>query len=302
MSEPATPGLGPGLGPDLGAPRTLVSESQVEAMISLLTDSNDKVQAACRKGLRQHNELAEPLLRERLGETSGDEARVVRAALLDVLGARLEPEMVSLLLRAPDLERGSLLLGRLVDPSARDDTVTAALDAMADQVSAELDQPGQDPDRDLSALTAVLARQGGLAGARPESADLQDVVLHGVCSRRRGIPLALCTAWLLVARRVGLPLRGVNMPGHFLLRHVRPDGHVVIDPFSGGRPVRDEDCRRFLSGAGYPAVDVALLDATDRDMLLRTLRNLVMFGSRAGHRDLAARCARILNALAAQGT
>ncbi len=293
MSEPATPGL--------GVPRAVVSESQVEAMISLLTDSNDKVLVACRKGLRQHGELAEPLLRERREEASGNVARVLRAALLDVLGARLEPALVDLLLRAPDLERGSLLLGQLVDPSAQAEAVTAALDAMADQVSAELDQPGLDPDRDLAALTAVLARQSGLSGVKPEGADLLDVVLHGVCTRRRGIPLALCVAWLLVARRVGIPLRGVNMPGHFLLRHVRPEGYLVLDPFSGGRPVREEDCRRFLSGAGYPAVDVALLDASDRDMLLRTLRNLVMFGSRAGNRDLAARCARILNALAAQG-
>jgi regulator of sirC expression with transglutaminase-like and TPR domain len=293
VSEPASPGL--------GAPRAVISESQVEAMISLLTDSNDKVALACRKGLRQHVELAEPLLRERLQESSGDEAHVVRAALMDVLGARLEPALVEHLLSAPDLERGSVLLGQLVEPSAQTEAVTAALDAMADQVSAELDQPGLDPDRDLAALTAVLARQSGLTGVKPEGADLQDVVLHGVCTRRRGIPLALCVAWLLVARRVGIPLRGVNMPGHFLLRHVRPGGHVVLDPFAGGRPVREEDCRRFLSAAGYPAVDVALLDATDRDMLLRTLRNLVMFGSRAGNRDLAARCARILNALAAQG-
>jgi regulator of sirC expression with transglutaminase-like and TPR domain len=155
-----------------------------------------------------------------------------------------------------------------------------------------------DPDRDLSALVDVLARQNGLKGARPEHAELSDVVLHGVCTRRRGIPLALCVAWVLVARRVGVPLRGVNMPGHFLLRHVRADGHVVIDPYSGGRPVREEDCRRFLAGAGYPALDVALLDASDRDMLLRTLRNLVMTAARAGQRDLAARCARILNAAA----
>ena len=284
-----------------GAPRALISESQVEAMISLLTDSSDTVLAACRKGLRQHAELAEPLLRERLGE-AGEDSSALRAALLDVVGARLEQPLADHLVHGPDLESGSLLIGRLVDPAAGPETVTAALDALGDQVSAELETPGHDPDRDLAALTAVLARPGGFAGVRPESADVMDVVLQGVCARRRGIPLAVCTAWLLVARRVGIPLRGVNMPGHFLVRHVRPDGHVVIDPFGGGRPVREEDCRRLLSGAGYPAVDIALLDASDRDMLQRTLRNLVMFATRSGDRDLAARCARILNVSTALGS
>lgn len=278
-----------------GAPRALISESQVEAMISLLTDTSDTVLAACRKGLRQHAELAEPLLRERLGESGGDESLALRAALLDVVGSRLEQPLVDHLVHAPDLAAGSVLIGRLVDPAAGPEAVTAALDALADQVTAELELPGQDPDRDLAALTAVLARPGGFSGVRAESADVLDVVLQGVCARRRGIPLSVCTAWLLVARRVGIPLRGVNMPGHFLVRHVRPDGYMVLDPFGGGRPVREEDCRRLLSGAGYPAVDIALLDASDRDMLQRTLRNLVMFATRSGDRDLAARCARILN-------
>ena len=282
--------------PPPGAARAVISESQVEAMISLLTDGSDTVQAACRRGLRQHASLAEPLLTERLAAASGEQAVALRSALQDVVGARLEPLLIEHLLRGPDLQRDAVLIGQLVDPSAGTDSVAAALDAMADQVSALIEVPGADPDHDLNVLTEVLARQNGLRGAPNDDATLGDVVLHGVCTRRRGIPLALCTAWILVARRVGIPLRGVNMPGHFLLRHVRADGHVVLDPYAGGRPVRDEDCRRFLAGAGYPALDVALLDASDRDMLLRTLRNLVMTAARAGDRDLAARCARILNA------
>jgi regulator of sirC expression with transglutaminase-like and TPR domain len=274
----------------------VISESQVEAMISLLSDDSDTVQAACRQGLRDHAALAEPLLRERLAATPHEP--VLRDALGEVVGSRLEPLLIEHLQHAPSLEADAVLIGQLVDPLAGADVVAAALDAMADQVASVIEVPGADPDRDLSALVDVLARQGGLQGARPEQAELLDVVLHGVCTRRRGIPLALCVAWVLVARRVGIPLRGVNMPGHFLLRHVRADGYVVIDPWAGGRPVRDEDCRRFLAGAGYPALDVALLDASDRDMLQRTLRNLVMTAARAGQRELAARCARILNAAA----
>ena len=115
-----------------GAPRALISESQVEAMISLLTDSSDTVLAACRKGLRQHAELAEPLLRERLGESGGDESLALRAALLDVVGSRLEQPLVDHLVHAPDLAAGSVLIGRLVDPAANPEAVTAALDALAE--------------------------------------------------------------------------------------------------------------------------------------------------------------------------
>lgn len=287
-SEPRSPGT--------GARRALASESQVEAMISLLSDSSDTVQAACRRGLRALPDLAEPLLREREAAADDELRPVLRSALLDVLGARLEPQLVAHLRGAPDLEQGSLLIGRLLDAPGAPQAVAAALDAMADQVASELDTPGLDPDADLAALRAVLGGEGGLSGVRTESAEALDAVLQGVIRRRRGIPLALSTAWLLVARRVGIPLRGVNMPGHFLVRQVRPDGHVVLDPYGGGRPVREEDCRRALAASGYPALAIPVLDASDRDMLQRTLRNLVMFASRSGDRDLAARCARILDA------
>jgi len=280
--------------PGTGASRPLASEGQVEAMISLLSDSSDTVLAACREALRVHAAMAEPLLRERLAGCDAEERATLRAALRDVVGARLEQRLVEHLLRTPELEAGSLLIGQLVGIGLDPASVAAALDALADQVTADLHVPGLDPDADLAALTAVLGREGGFSGAGAEQAELADVVLQGVCERRRGIPLALAVVWLLVARRVGIPLRGVNMPGHFLLRHVRADGHVVLDPLARGRPVRAEDCRRFLAAAGYPQRDVALLDASDRDMLQRTLRNLVMFAARAGDRELAARCARIL--------
>jgi regulator of sirC expression with transglutaminase-like and TPR domain len=169
--------------------------------------------------------------------------------------------------------------------------VTAALDAMADQVSAE--QPVvRDAAIELELLTDVLARQNALAGIVIERADPWDALLHGVTLRQRGLPLALSMTWLLVARRAGIPLVGVNMPGHFLVRHGRG---AVVDPFHGGRVVQPQQLRELLARAGYPPLDVTLLDATDRDMLVRTLRNLLQIAARRGERELAGRCARIVD-------
>ena len=58
---------------------------------------------------------------------------------------------------------------------------------------------------------------------------------------------------------------------------------------------REEDCLSYLNEAAGGVVDLSILDASDREMLLRTLRNLVMISTRRGERELAARCARILD-------
>lgn len=268
----------------------LTSESQVEAMISLLTDDSAMVVSSCRKALRAHAEMAEPLLRERLGQTSGPEQNAVVAALLDVVGTRIEEPLVEHLLHSPALEAGSLLIGRLIDPSENPGQVTAALDAMGDQLQAELPAV-RDAEAELELLIDVLVRQNTLTGTVVERADPWDAVLHGVTLRQRGLPLALSMTWVLVARRAGIPLLGVNMPGHFLVRH---SNGVVLDPFHGGRQVREPQLRELLARAGYPPLDVKLLDASDRDMLVRTLRNLVLIAARRGERELASRCARIV--------
>jgi regulator of sirC expression with transglutaminase-like and TPR domain len=269
----------------------LVSESQVEAMISLLTDDSPMVVSGCRKALRAHAEIAEPLLRERLAGTTGAEQTAVVAALLDVVGTKIEEPLVEHLLHAPALEAGSLLIGRLIDPSESPGQVTAALDAMADQLAAELPLV-RDPRVELDLLGDVLARQNALSGTVVERADPWDAVLHGVTLRQRGLPLALSMTWVLVGRRVGIPLVGVNMPGHFLVRHTHG---AVVDPFHSGRVVQPPQLRELLARAGYPPLDVKLLDATDRDMLVRTLRNLVLIAARRGERVLAGRCARIVD-------
>src|SRR5260370_4036613 len=50
-----------------------------------------------------------------------------------------------------------------------------------------------------------------------------------------GIPITLALVYEEVARRIGLPLLGVGMPGHFLLKHYDVDGRqVILDPFHGG--------------------------------------------------------------------
>jgi regulator of sirC expression with transglutaminase-like and TPR domain len=272
-----------------------MSESQVEAMISLLSDESESVVDGCRRALRAHAEMAEPLLRERLAAVRGEERAAVHEALMDVVGARLETPLIDHLVHSPSLEAGSILIGRLVDPSDQPGSVTAALDAMADQLAAEPAVRTGRPGSELSLLIEVLVRQNGLKGADPGTADPSDALVHGVTRRQRGLPLPLCITWLLVARRVGIPLTGVNMPGHFLVRYERDGRSVVLDPYHGGKAVREEDCRRYLAAAGYPSIEPRLLDASDRDMLVRTLRNLVMIASRVGHRDLAARCARILS-------
>src|SRR5207248_5449719 len=95
--------------------------------------------------------------------------------------------------------------------------------------------PGRDPHRILAALNQVVFEQANLRGNRENYYDPRNSFLNDVLDRGLGIPITLSIIYMEVANRVGLPLSGVGMPGHFLLKHYGEDGQErLIDCFNRG--------------------------------------------------------------------
>lgn len=104
---------------------------------------------------------------------------------------------------------------------------------------------------------------------RPRVALLDKVLL-----RKRGQPLALGLIALELARRLEIPMTGVNFPGHFLLRV--PGADHLLDP-CGGRRLYPSDCRELLQrqyGANMPLKAEHLVSAQPTQILQRLSRNL----------------------------
>ncbi|WP_407315115.1 transglutaminase family protein [Pseudomonas sp. nanlin1] len=102
----------------------------------------------------------------------------------------------------------------------------------------------------------------------------QVALLDKVLERKRGQPLSLALLALELARRLDIPLVGVNFPGHFLLRV--PGADHQLDP-CGGRRLYPADCRELLTRQFGPKLPLAaqhLNEASPRQMLQRLSRNL----------------------------
>ena len=84
--------------------------------------------------------------------------------------------------------------------------------------------------------------------------DPRNSYLDEVVRRRRGIPISLAVLTISVGRRLGVPLRGVGMPGHFLVGD-EVDNNVFLDGFNGGVLIDTAGCERLfrsLQGAETP--------------------------------------------------
>lgn len=107
------------------------------------------------------------------------------------------------------------------------------LDRLAEGVRDELDAADADP---LVALAEVLGRNHGFTGETREYDHPDNSMLPLVLERRRGLPITLAVLYVAVARRSGIPLHGVGLPGHFVAGcFPGPDARpVLLDPFHAG--------------------------------------------------------------------
>ncbi|WP_295854779.1 tetratricopeptide repeat protein [uncultured Xylophilus sp.] len=134
----------------------------------------------------------------------------------------------------------------------------------------------------LRMLNQFFFHELGFGGNVNDYYDPDNSYLNAVLRTRRGIPISLAVLWMELAQGLGLQVRGVSFPGHFLVKITLPKGQVVIDPFNGHSLSREELSERLepykrrsglVDDYDVP-LGLYLQAATPREILARMLRNL----------------------------
>ncbi|HEX5545790.1 MAG TPA: transglutaminase-like domain-containing protein [Ktedonobacterales bacterium] len=104
--------------------------------------------------------------------------------------------------------------------------------------------------RVLETLRETLADHEGLSGNTEDYYDPRNTYLHETLDRGVGLPITLSVIYLEVARRLGIPLRGVGLPSHFMVKWPLPreeGGDLYLDAFHGGKILDASECRAFIT-------------------------------------------------------
>jgi regulator of sirC expression with transglutaminase-like and TPR domain len=164
------------------------------------------------------------------------------------------------------LDEAWALVGAHAHPGVAPEQVLAGFDELAERCAGPT----------LDHLLRLLFADEGFVGNTGAYYDADNSYASTVLARRTGIPISLAVLTMEVGRRVGVPLAGVSMPGHFLLRD-RVDPSVFVDPFARGRLLDVAGCEAiFRSVHGADArLDARALEPVDpRRILVRMLTNL----------------------------
>jgi regulator of sirC expression with transglutaminase-like and TPR domain len=180
-----------------------------------------------------------------------------------------------------DLERGALLIDRFGDPQGDSGLVTRELDRLAEELDRRL-VGASDVGERIARLRAFLFTELGFHGNTECYEDPQNSYLSRVLIRRCGIPVSLSVVLLLLAKRLNLPIVGIGMPGHFLVRYGTEPSGPYLDAFGGGRVLTREDCAAWLRTSGFAVDARLLLPVGARYVVARMLRNLVAVFTKRG--------------------
>ncbi len=190
------------------------------------------------------------------------------------------------------LDRACLLISAVYDPTVDIDTNLARLDDFA--ASAQATAAGTDSYAMIGAILRTLFIESGFVGNDQAYDEPQNSLLASVIERRTGIPITLSIVLIEVSRRLGLPLEGVGLPGHFIVRFPDPSSKLYIDPFRGGAILDVPACVALVERIYRSRLtwrDDFLAPLTTRAIVKRVLLNLK--NSLSGAKDYAGALAAI---------
>jgi regulator of sirC expression with transglutaminase-like and TPR domain len=131
----------------------------------------------------------------------------------------------------------------------------------------------------LRLLNHYFYQELGFGGNLNNYYDPDNSHLQCVIQTRRGIPISLAVVYMELAHQIGLDIRGISFPGHFLMKLSVQSGEIILDPFNGASLSREDLEERLepfsgQSGTGAAPLSAYLRDAQPREILVRMLRNL----------------------------
>ncbi len=177
-----------------------------------------------------------------------------------------------------ELDRAALLIAAEEDPSLDVEEYISRLDELAENSRQRMTNDElSDSLLRAEILAYHLFGENRFTGNSKDYYDARNSFLNEVIDRGRGIPIVLSVVFIEVARRLGIQLYGVGLPGHFLVKYSDTANEVFFDPFNGGKILTENDCRTKVEEMyqGRVPFHHSFLKAfTKKQILSRMLQNL----------------------------
>lgn len=180
-----------------------------------------------------------------------------------------------------DLEEASFILANYGYPEMDVKKYKEKLDKIANTIKERI-VDFEEPEQIIREINNYLFGEAGFKGNREDYFNPDNSYINMVLERKKGIPISLSVFYLLITQRLGLPVFGVGMPGHFIIKYKKDDFELFIDPFHRGKILSKQECINFLIFSGYGFSERYLDISLNKEILKRMIRNLLLIYEEKG--------------------
>lgn len=269
-----------------------LNEPEVKALISLLDDTDKEVYSHIEEKLISMGQHAIPFLEDAWSHAFDPVlqqriAHIVHKIQFDGL---LEEMRLWIHTGDEDLLKGVLLVARYQYPELDEEKVRVFVEQMKKDIWIEMNESLTALEL-VNVMNHIFFNKYGFVGNTTNYHAPQNSYINCVIDSKKGNPLALSVLYLLVAKSLGLPVYGVNLPEHFILTYLEVienqegnTGRVLfyINPFSKGSVFGKADIDQFVKKLNLDPQNSYYQPCTNRDMVLRMVRNLAFSYQKLG--------------------
>lgn len=263
----------------------MTSKSEIESLLFLMDDPDPFVQQSVENRLQELGERAVPILDEYRAELSGNEAKNrVNDVIHKLTFKNLETDFIEVLEEGlktrKSLEVAIFTLARFGNPTLRISEYEKKLDHFAKMVGPQI-RFKLDEKKKMKRLLKFIFEDLNFRGDTDNYHAPQNCFMNQVIDRRKGLPISLSLIVMFISRRLEMPFFGINMPIHFMLNYVGEKEELLIDPYDNGAIVTYDQCYFFLKKNNLEPRPEHFQIATNLDIVLRCIRNLIHSYERA---------------------
>ena len=255
------------------------TRAEIESLMFLLEDPDPFVQEQVQLRFMELGDRAVPLLDQiRVQTKDKEEKKRAKEVLHKLTFSTLKGDFAELLLEGignrAQLERAVITLARFGHPTLRESEYVKILDHFADLIRPSLRYKRSEREK-MRILMKFIFEDLNFRGDNKDYHNPANGFIDQVIERRKGLPISLSLVAMFIARRLQLPVFGVNMPIHFMLAFVGEKEEQLIDPYDQGAEVSYDQCYFFLKKNNVTPKPEHFKMASDIDILARCIRNLM---------------------------
>ena len=280
-----------------------MSENEIRALISLIDDPDEQVFEQVRQRIISLGEHVVPELESAWGAEDHDD--LFRDRVEDILHT-IHISGITTRLRewaeagGDDLLEGALIVSRYRYPELDELKVRGRLAAIRQDIWLELNDHLTSFEK-VRIFNHIFFQVHGFKGNKRNYHAPQNSYLNEVLDGRKGNPLSLSIIYQVIAEDLDLPLRGVNLPNHFVLAYLdeesmggsatgdeRNNVLFYINPFSQGDILGKNEIDEFLRKLNIEPRASFYTPCTNISIIRRQLNNLAHSYAKLGDRERAA--------------